>query len=62
VLEVNDICMVDVTDVIDGDPPIPIDGKGKVKDVDVDPFALNVGQGTIEGANGKPPTLNWWRR
>jgi hypothetical protein len=57
VLEVNDMCMVDVTDVIDGDPPIPIDGKIEVKDVDANPFALNVGQLTIEDANGNLPTL-----
>ena len=40
VLEVNDVGVVDVTDVIDGDPLIPIDGKGEVKYAVDDPSTL----------------------
>ena len=40
VLEVNDVGVVDVTEVVDGDFPTLVDGEGEVKDADGDPSAL----------------------
>ena len=38
-LEVNDTGVVDVTEVIDGDPPTPINVEGEVEDANGNPSA-----------------------
>lgn len=38
-LRANGVGVVDATNVIDGDPPNPVDGEGEAKDVDGNPSA-----------------------
>jgi hypothetical protein len=61
VLELNIVGMVDITNVIDGDPPLQFMAKARSKMLmEIPPLQID-GKGEVEGVDGDPsaPKCRW---